>query len=139
MEQSTNDASTTTTATPPAAPAAAPAGVTTPATGISDQEKQLAMLSHLGGLLTTIVVPVIIWQLKMKEMPFAAEEAKEALNFQIGVAIAYMIAGAMTFLIIGGLAIPVILLTDIVLSLKGAMSAKEGQAYRYPLNMRLVK
>jgi uncharacterized Tic20 family protein len=42
--------------------------------------------------LGNILGPLIIWQVKKDEMPFAADQAKEALNFNITMAIAGIVA-----------------------------------------------
>lgn len=132
----------------PAAPAAG--------SGIPAEERQWAMFSHLsallGGLLTSAVGgwgfflgPLVIWLLKKDTMPFVADQAKEALNFNITVSAVFlvlMILGFLTlgigFLLIGPLmmVIGVLALVFIVIA---AIKANEGVAYRYPMTVRLVK
>ena len=111
----------------------------TDAAGIPEAERQLAMLSHLLGLFTAFLGPLLIWQLKLKDMPVAAEEAKEALNFQIGVSIAYMALGGTAFLIFPIFVLPIVAIGNLVLCIKACMSANSGVPYKYPLNLRLVK
>jgi uncharacterized Tic20 family protein len=132
-------------------PAASAAG-----SGIPAEERQWAMFSHLsallGGLLTSAVGgwgfflgPLVIWLLKKDTMPFVADQAKEALNFNITVSAVFlvlMILGFLTlgigFLLIGPLmmVIGVLALVFIVIA---AIKANEGIAYRYPMTVRLVK
>jgi hypothetical protein len=132
-------------------PAASAAG-----SGIPAEERQWAMFSHLsallGGLLTSAVGgwgfflgPLVIWLLKKDTMPFVADQAKEALNFNITVSAVFlvlMILGFLTlgigFLLIGPLmmVIGVLALIFIVIA---AIKANEGVAYRYPMTVRLVK
>ncbi len=132
-------------------PAASAAG-----SGIPAEERQWAMFSHLsallGGVLTSAVGgwgfflgPLVIWLLKKDTMPFVADQAKEALNFNITVSAVFlvlMILGFLTlgigFLLIGPLmmVIGVLALVFIVIA---AIKANEGVAYRYPMTVRLVK
>jgi len=59
-------------------------------TGVSSpkEEKNWALCAHLSTFSTYIGIPgfigpLIVWLVKKDEMPFAAANAKEALNFQI--------------------------------------------------------
>ena len=58
----------------------------------SSEDRNLAMLTHLSGILLGFIVPLIIW-LTNKDKTDKAwlnTQAVEALNFQILVAIAYV-------------------------------------------------
>ena len=60
----------------------------------SQEVRQWAMFCHLSALLGiwipfgTIIGPLILWQIKREMDPFIDAQGKEALNFQITVAIA---------------------------------------------------
>src|SRR5688572_24590734 len=78
-----------------------------PHTGLSSDERMWAMLGHLSaltGLLTggigNFVGPLVIWQVKKGSMPFAAAEAKEALNFNISWFLWGIIAVAVCFVLV---------------------------------------
>ena len=122
----------------------------------SKEERQWAMFAHLsalvGGLLTSaiggwgfFIGPLVIWLMKKDEMPFVADQAKEALNFNIMVSAIFLILLAMTILTLGiGILIsgPLMLIIGIaalVLIIIAAIKANEGIAYRYPLTIRLIK
>jgi uncharacterized Tic20 family protein len=64
-----------------------------------------------------------------------ADQAKEALNFQIAVLLASLVCGLTCILAI---LIPVILVANIVYSIMGAMEANKGVSYRYPYTLRLI-
>ena len=124
--------------------------------GIQAEDRQWAMFAHLsallGGLLTSAVGgwgfflgPLVIWLMKKETMPFVADQAKEALNFNITVSAVFlvlMILGFLTlgigFLLIGPLMI-LIGLAALVFIVIAAIKANEGIAYRYPMTVRLVK
>ncbi|MCA1715019.1 MAG: DUF4870 domain-containing protein, partial [Gammaproteobacteria bacterium] len=75
----------------------------------------------------------------------AADQAKEALNFNITVSAIFLILLILTLLTlgIGGLVtLPIMLIIGIaalVFIVIAAIKANEGVAYRYPFAVRLVK
>ena len=125
--------------------------------GITAEEKQWAMFAHLsalaGGILTSgwagsigcFIGPLIIWLVKKDTMPFVDDQAKEALNFNISVALVFLALFLLSVLTLGiGLiiAIPAWIIIGIawlVFTIIAGIKAHEGVAYRYPLTMRLIK
>jgi uncharacterized Tic20 family protein len=111
---------------------------------------QWAMFAHLSALLAAIVGlsflgPLVIYLVKKDEHPFAADQAREALNFNLSVLIYGVVLGIATFVLslvlIGLLLIPVLIalgIAWIVLTIVAAVKANNGEAYRYPLTLRLV-
>ncbi len=104
------------------------------------------MFAHLSGLLAliglflgNIIAPLIIWQIKKDDMPFAAREAKEALNFQINITIYAVICFLLCFVLIGFVLLPLLALYSLIFSILAAVKAGEGKAYRYPLTIRFVQ
>lgn len=49
----------------------------------------------------SVVGPLILWQMKKEVDPFIDDQGKEALNFQITVAIAWMACIVLAFAVIG--------------------------------------
>lgn len=117
---------------------------TPPPSGPSDDERQWGMLGHLSALVGfvipfgTIIGPLIVWQMKKDELPFAGQQALEALNFQITVAIAFLIAILLSFILIGFLLMPVIGIGALVFTIIAGIQANQGNAYEYPISWRLV-
>jgi len=99
----------------------------------------MAMLSHLLSIFFGFIPALIIWLTKKQEHPFIDDQAKEALNFQITLAIGYVAAALLTAVIIGVFLFPVLMLANLIFSIIGAMKANDGVAYRYPFALRLVK
>jgi len=64
-------------------------------------EKTMAMLSHILGAVTCFVGPLIIWLIKKDESPFVDDQGKEALNFQITIAIAYIVGAVLMAVCVG--------------------------------------
>ena len=106
---------------------------------VSQDAKNLAMLCHLLGLITNFLGPLILWLLKKEDDAFIDSQGKEALNFQLTVMFAMIAAGILSFLCIGVLLMPVIMVLDIVFSIIACVKASKGEDYRYPLCIRLVK
>ncbi|WP_255595397.1 DUF4870 domain-containing protein [Lysobacter sp. BMK333-48F3] len=111
---------------------------------ISQDEKTWGMLAHLSTLVGLIVPfgsvlgPLVVWLIKKDTMPFAAEQGKEALNFNITVLIAFIVSAILTIVLIGFLLMLVVGLAWLVLTILAALSANKGEAYRYPMTLRLV-
>ncbi len=106
---------------------------------ISNDAKNLGMLCHLLGLFTSFVGPLIIWLIKKDTMSYVDYHGKEALNFQITVAIALVVAGLSFFCMIGPFLIPVIYLLNLIFCIIASIAASKGEYYKYPLCLRLVK
>ncbi|MDM4768322.1 DUF4870 domain-containing protein [Pelomonas sp. SE-A7] len=105
-------------------------------------DRTLAILAHIGGLLTTWVAPLVIYLIKKGEPGgggFAADQAREALNFQLTVFIAYCVCWVLAFVLIGILLFWVVGLVNLVFCIVAAVKASSGVAYRYPFAFRLIK
>src|ERR1700722_6317478 len=104
------------------------------------RERQLAMISHMGGLLPVpwapIIVPFLVWVLKGDESEFVNKQAREAFNFQLSISIYWSICVFLIFTIIGIpialIAFGVFIVTNIVCSLKGVARTSKGLEYKYP-------
>jgi uncharacterized Tic20 family protein len=117
----------------------------------------MAMFAHLSALLGGIVTagwagsigcfigPLVIWMMKKDTMPFVDDQAKEALNFNITIAIIFFALFMMTLLTLGIgalLTVPLMILVGVawlVFTIIAAMKANQGERYRYPFTLRLVK
>jgi uncharacterized Tic20 family protein len=105
----------------------------------TSDEKTMAMIAHGGGVVAGFIPALIIYLTKGTESAWVKEQALEALNFQITVAIAVAASFVLMFVLIGLLLLPVVLLASLVFSIMGAIAANNGQAYRYPVTLRLIK
>lgn len=102
----------------------------------TSDERTMAILSHILTLLFPILAPLIIYLVKKDDSPYAAEHAKESLNFQITMALACI---ALAITIIGLLLIWVVGLFALVCVIIATIKASENKMYRYPLTWRLIK
>ena len=128
-----------------------------PSDGVpSKEERQWAMFAHLsalvGGLLTSaiggwgfFIGPLVIWLVKKDTLPFVDDQGKEALNFNITVGIVFLallILSIVTFGIGLIVAVPLWIIIGIawlVFTIIAAVKANNGERYRYPLTLRLIK
>ncbi|WP_434570906.1 DUF4870 domain-containing protein [Pseudomonas sp. Z1-14] len=111
----------------------------------SREARQWAMFCHLSALLGifipfgSLIGPLVIWQLKRESDPFIDAQGKEALNFQITVAIAAAISLLLMIVVIGFFLFGLVAIGALVLTIIAGVKANEGQPYRYPFTWRLVK
>jgi len=112
----------------------------------SNEERNGAVVCHLGGFafyllgfaLGHILVPLAIWLMKRDQSVFVDEHGREALNFQISVTLYAIVVGALCFVLIGFVLIPVVMGFHIVLMIVASVRASQGEPYRYPLTIRLI-
>ena len=101
--------------------------------------KTMGMLCHLLSIFTSFIGPLIIWLVKKDTSPFVDDQGKESLNFQLTILIGYLIGGATSCLFIGLLILPAVWILALVFAIIATMKANNGEAYRYPFALRLIK
>lgn len=104
-----------------------------------NDDKNIALLSHLLVIFTGFVGPLIIWLLKKDESAYINEQAKEALNFSITMILAFVVCGLLSVILIGLLLMPLVGLWMVVMPIIAAVKCSSGESYRYPLTLRLLK
>lgn len=119
-------------------------------------ERQWAAGAHLAALILALVTSwaagiagvvgaLAVWMIKRDDSPFAAEHAKEALNFNLSMFIYAVVLVVLSVVTLGlGLVFTVplglaIALAWFVCTLVAAFRAYDGQPYRYPLSIRLFR
>ena len=105
-------------------------------------DKNFGMLAHMLGGLTNFLGPLIIWMIKKDESPFVADQGKEALNFQITVAIGFVVSFIVGLIpliqCVAILLFPLCWVAGLVFGILGCLEATKGRVYRYPFALRLV-
>lgn len=104
----------------------------------SSDEKNIATVTHLAGTIFLFIPALIVWILKKDDSAYVADQAKEALNFQITVAIAMFAANILIWILVGLALIPIIWIANIILSILAAIATSKGETYRYPVCLRLI-
>ncbi len=104
----------------------------------TSDETGIAVLAHLGGLIGSFLLPLIIYLIKKDESPFLRHHAAEALNFQITLMIAFTVSFFLIFLLVGIILLPLLMVASLVLTIVAAMAANRGEWYKYPMILRLI-
>ena len=105
----------------------------------STDDRNLAMIAHLLGIVSGFIGALIIWLIKKDQSEFVSDQGKEALNFQITMLIAFMVSWILMFVLIGLLLMPLLLIANLVFCILAGVAASKGERYRYPFALRLVK
>ena len=111
-------------------------------TGEAPQDQRtMSLLAHLLGIVTGPIGALIIWLVSKDDASkgFVVDQSKEALNFQITVFIAIVISWILAFVLIGLLLMPLVGIANLVLCIIAGIKANNGEAYRYPFALRLIK
>ncbi len=107
---------------------------------MSESDARLwAMLSHLSGIVISVIGPLIIMLVFGPRNAFVKSQSTEALNFQITILIAAIISSLLIFVLIGIILLPIVLIVGLVFFIIGGIKAYNGEDYRYPFNIRMVK
>jgi uncharacterized protein len=112
----------------------------------SKEARQWAAIAHasalvgwLGNGIGFLVAPLVVWLIKRNDDPFVDEQGKEAVNFQITMLLAALVGLVLTVVLIGFLILLGVAICATVLPIIAAIKASEGQPYRYPFSLRLIK
>jgi uncharacterized Tic20 family protein len=106
---------------------------------IKKDARRSAMLSHLLGIFTTFIGPLIIWKKKNRDK-FINEQAKEALNFQLTFsAIALLTIIAILLINFGYILLSGLIICDLVFSIMAIVNANKGKHFQYPVSFRFIK
>src|SRR5579863_4552760 len=111
----------------------------------SKDERNLAMFAHLSafaGLLFpaggNVIAPLIVWLTQREKSAFVADQALEALNFNLTVFLAEIACGFLFIVGIGVLLAVILGIAWLVGTILGAVRASEGQRFRHRFTLRLV-
>jgi len=121
-------------------PAPAPAYQTLPARGLSPADERLwATLTHAGGIFFWFIPALVMYLIYKGRDNYVSEQSLEALNFQIAIAIGVGISWILTYIWIGYLTAVGLLVASVGFSILAAVAANRGEAFRYPISLRLLK
>jgi uncharacterized Tic20 family protein len=123
-----------------------PMGAPTPGYANND-EKTWALVSHFGGAAGAFlgagtggwVAPLVAMLAKGNESPTVRAHAVAALNFQILCTIVSIVGWITVCIIIGFVGVFAGTIVGIIFGIIAGMKANEGQYYKYPFTINLVK
>ena len=105
-----------------------------------------AMICHLSALVGLLWIPILhilaplfVWLFKRNDHPFIDDQGKEALNFQITMGLIGLVGWVLTLIFVGWLILILLLAINFVFVLSAALKVNQGESYRYPFNLRLIR
>ncbi|MGV8876161.1 MAG: DUF4870 domain-containing protein [Rhodoglobus sp.] len=120
-----------------------PAARLTPA-----EDTQWASFAHLGGIVGFLPA-LIIWLVFKERGSVTNTEGKEALNFQITILLAQIVAFIISTIVVAasfgllfflpGLLFFAIVIVSLIFSVLGFTTAQNHRGYRYPFAIRFIK
>ena len=115
-------------------------------TPLSKEARKWAMLCHLAALVGLLgngigflVAPLVVWLVKKEDDPLIDEQGKEAVNFQITMLIAAFVSAFLIVIVVGIILLIGVGILMTVLPIIAAIKANDGEHYRYPLSIRIIK
>lgn len=105
----------------------------------TNDEKSMGMLSHLLAIFFGFLAPLIIYLIKKDDSKYIGEQAKESLNFQLTMMIAYIVSFFLMFILIGIFLMVVLHVFRLVVCIIATIKSNEGKMYRYPFTIRFIQ
>jgi uncharacterized Tic20 family protein len=111
---------------------------------LSDEERNWGMIAHLSALagfvipLGNILGPLVVWLMKKDSMPHVDREGKEALNFNISIAIYAIVSAILILVLIGLLLLVAVGIAWLVLVIMASVRTSSGESYTYPFTLRFI-
>ena len=99
-------------------------------------------LSTFAGLVVpfgSVIGPLAVWPTRRDRDPFIDQAGREALNFGITIAIYGSLLLVAALMLVGIPLLIVGVIAWVVLASLAAVKASQGQPYRYPLTLRLIR
>ena len=117
-----------------------PAGYPALPPPLSDADARLwATFAHLGGILASWLVPLVIWLVFKDRSRYVDEQGKEALNFQITLFLGALISVPLIFVLVGVVTLLIVGIGGLVYGILAAIAVHRGEPWRYPIALRLIR
>ena len=104
----------------------------------TSSDKIAGMVTHLGGIFFS-VIPSLIVYFAATGNPWLKDQARNALNFQLTMLIAWIVVGMLHWVLIGFLLVWPLELANVILCVIAAIKANNGESWRYPAAIEFVK
>jgi len=108
-------------------------------------DRQWAMALHFSILLgflvpiAGLIAPIIVWQVKKTEIPEIDAHGKIVVNWIISVIIYACICIPLTFILIGIPLLYALGVLCVVFPIIGGVKANNGELWKYPLSIEILK
>ena len=117
--------------------AGGPADDEPPAAGSRDTT--WAVLAHVLGIVFSVIPALVVLLARGGSSGFVRDQALEALNFQVTVLLGYIVSAILIILVIGLIMFFFVGVTSLILGIVAATAASRGEAYRYPVALRIIR
>lgn len=107
--------------------------------GVTQDDRNMALLCHILGLLTNVFGPLILWVLMKDKSEFVDFHGKQAINFQITLILAYMASGVLMCVYVGILLAMATFALQVIFAILPAIKAYEGQRYVIPVAIPFLR
>lgn len=105
----------------------------------TNDDRLMAMLLYVLSLFVPVIGPLVIWLVKRDQSEFIDYHGKEYFNFLISYTIYFFVSGLLTIILIGIVGIILIGIYVFVFTIIAAVKAYDGQKYRIPLVIRIIR
>ncbi len=123
--------------TPSPTPSAPPPPQFPAITATSQDEKTLAIVMHVLGLVGfPIIGPLVIWLMKKDISAYLDAQGRELMNFQVSVLIYAMVSALLCIILIGFPMLFVVGVGSLIFTIIGLVKASDGLIYRFPYILR---
>ena len=109
------------------------------------EERNWGLIAHLSSFAGFVIPfgnvlgPLVVMLTKRETSAFVEDQARESLNFQITILLATIVAAVSLIALVGFLLLPAVMLWWLVGTIMASVKASNGEWYRYPYTLRLVK
>jgi len=104
----------------------------------TSDERTLACLAHVLGAFVSFIAPLVIF-LTRSRRDYAKVQAAQALNFTITVAIAYVVSGLLTLVLIGFVLLPAVAIWSVVMAVIAGVRTYRAEPFTYPLTIPFIE
>lgn len=98
-----------------------------------------ALAGYVGVPFGRILGPLITWLATKDKYPFADDQGREALNFQISMLVYTLASLFMICLCVGIFVLVLLQVLNLIFVIVAAVKASNGESYRYPMTIRFLK
>lgn len=102
----------------------------------TEGDRTFAAITHILGFLTWVIGPLLV--LVATDDEFVKENARNALNWQLMVAVYMLVSFVLLFVLVGLVFVFIVPLVNVAFCVIAAIKATEGEAWRYPLTPNIV-
>ena len=112
---------------------------------VQKQPRQWAMFMHFS-ILTNLIVPfggviapIVMWQMKKDEFADVDQHGKNIVNFLISMLIYSVVSAILMLVVIGVFLLIAIGIAGVVLPIIAGIKANNGEVWKYPLTLQIIK